>query len=411
MKTKTKNLIKGIIKTALHPKYLLSFLTDFDNLKLLKRDIRSVADGSVEFCPETYEKMMTEGKKRVLLVSHEMSLTGAPNTLLHCAKFFKTLGIESFVISPKRGEMEELFEKENIPFIYLNVNRYNINALKRFLKNFDFAVSNTILSYRFTEYFEGFIPMIWWVHEAKCIDLLCSRYPHMKKTLRRSKIVCAGTEYTKNCIRKYNPLVHDLTYFIPPVQRSVVKNNSRLNFTIIGTVDPRKAQDVFVDAVLKLPSEYQQKADFHIIGKGDSLYKELRKKTENINCIHWHDFYIDKKEYYEAIQNIDVLVCISRDDPDPNVVTEASMFSVPSIVSESVGQAPYIEQYKNGIVIPTDDPVALKNEFVKLIDNPQLIKDMEQNADYIYKNFYTPDIFIKKLNKILNAQSAENIYL
>ncbi len=118
-----------------------------------------------------------------------------------------------------------------------------------------------------------------------------------------------------------------------------------------------------------------------------------------------------EKEYYEAIQNIDVLVCISRDDPDPNVVTEASMFSVPSIVSESVGQAPYIEQYKNGIVIPTDDPVALKNEFVKLIDNPQLIKDMEQNADYIYKNFYTPDIFIKKLNKILNAQSAENIYL
>ena len=63
MKTKTKNLIKGIIKTALHPKYLLSFLTDYDNIKLFKRDIRSVADGSVEFCPETYEKMMTEGKK------------------------------------------------------------------------------------------------------------------------------------------------------------------------------------------------------------------------------------------------------------------------------------------------------------------------------------------------------------
>ena len=99
MRTKTKNLIKGVLKIVLHPKYLLS-LCDYDNIKLFKRDIRSVADGSVEFCPETYEKMMTEGKKRVLLVSHEMSLTGAPNTLLHCAKFFKTLGIESFVISP-----------------------------------------------------------------------------------------------------------------------------------------------------------------------------------------------------------------------------------------------------------------------------------------------------------------------
>ena len=50
------------------------------------------------------------------------------------------------------------------------------------------------------------------------------------------------------------------------IARTVLATGN-LIFSIFGTVEERKGQDIFLKAVLSLPDEYRKKAIFNIIGK------------------------------------------------------------------------------------------------------------------------------------------------
>ena len=51
---------------------------------------------------------------------------------------------------------------------------------------------------------------------------------------------------------------------------------------------------------------------------------------------------------YKLYKNTDVLLCTSRDDPMPVVVSEAMSLEIPTLVTSQVEQYSYIEDYING---------------------------------------------------------------
>ena len=51
-------------------------------------------------------------KQKILLVSHEMTYTGAPRSLLNIAKILKKSGTEVDVWTLKKGDFQREFEKE-----------------------------------------------------------------------------------------------------------------------------------------------------------------------------------------------------------------------------------------------------------------------------------------------------------
>ena len=53
-------------------------------------------------------------KQKIWLVSHEMTYTGAPRSLLNIAKILKKSGTEVDVWTLKKGDFQREFEKEQI---------------------------------------------------------------------------------------------------------------------------------------------------------------------------------------------------------------------------------------------------------------------------------------------------------
>ena len=202
--------------------------------------------------------------------------------------------------------------------------------------------------------------------------------------------------------------IKNLQYCIPDSHDAADKNlqNKKENLVvaIIGTIEYRKAQDILLDAIIKMPIKYKSKIKIIIVGKPfkqsisfAEKVKILRNQIENIEWI----YEMSQKELDVFYKDIDVLVCPSRDDPMPIVVTQAMMHEKVCIVSEHVGQAEFIEESENGFVIPNEDSSKLMDILMWLLDNREQCALIGKASRKIYEKEFSEEIMERQLSKIL----------
>ena len=110
---------------------------------------------------------------------------------------------------------------------------------------------------------------------------------------------------------------------------------------------------------------------------------------------------LTREEIKKAFQDIDVLVCPSREDPLPIVVTEAMMYGKTCIVSDSVGMADHIEDGENGFVFRKDDADALAERMTWVFRNQNRLAKIGKNARKVYEECFTMDCFGQRLEDVL----------
>ncbi len=345
--------------------------------------------------------------KKILLISHELSRTGAPLVLLTIAKVLKKNGFSIALISYNDGYLRKEFEQLGVPVCIAYSAKYDqigINELENF---FDVVLANTILTFHSVNFIKNKNKLIWLIHESqefetKLLDVLS--IPHygcdgVVKVLKDSGKIYTVSEYSKKVFSKYADEVEVIHNGIDD-EFDGYSDHKKLTFSFLGRVQKRKAVDVFVDAVLSLPYEYQNSANFIIAGDVSNDYaKQLKKKSKNI--IKWVGEIKKKQQLTNFYKNTDILICVSKDDTAPLVVTEAAMHGIPSVISKNVGSDYIIEEGKSGFILPTGDVNALRCLIVKLITNPDIIKNMKPIARESYLRTSTLDVFEKKFLNIV----------
>jgi glycosyltransferase involved in cell wall biosynthesis len=109
----------------------------------------------------------------------------------------------------------------------------------------------------------------------------------------------------------------------------------------------------------------------------DPLNKNTLSEIENNKQVIFVPFQKDVRPYY-AVSN--ALVFPSYREGFPNVVLEAGAMGLPSIVTNINGCNEIIEDYKNGILIPTKDTVSLFMAMKKIVSDTTLRSYLQQNA-------------------------------
>ena len=94
---------------------------------------------------------------------------------------------------------------------------------------------------------------------------------------------------------------------------------------------------------------------------------------------------------------IDIVVCPSREDPLPIVMTEAMMYRKPCIASDSTGTADYIKDGINGFVCKTEDSEDLCEKMRYFIHHQEKIEIMGKEARKVYEEYFTMDKFADRL--------------
>lgn len=390
--------------------------------KINKYDILYDGSSSYAFSPNNISNI--ESKNSILLVSHELSRTGAPIVVLDTAKVLVKQGFFVVVISTKDGELLDEFLSIGVPVVVMpeiKCTQYLHNEVDLFTKTLDldefvnsfnitFFVTATLYNF-VRRYYNSNNKIIWWIHEgSESYNILGKKMP---KTITKNVTVLTGGQYSADQLNKLNfkyyPKV--LNYGVydekKHQQKEKKENNDKVKFLIAGTIGVRKGQLVLLEAIKLLPDDINNNSEFIFIGdpyENDRTGEEIKKiiyeyslDNKNVKLLKS----MDRKSLYKMYGDIDVLVVASIDDPMPVVATENFMLGNICLCSDCTGTSYYITDKKNGFVFKSGDVEELSKKIEYIVSHKKELDTIKQNGRKIFENYFEMSIFSKNILKIV----------
>ncbi|MBA3827743.1 MAG: glycosyltransferase family 4 protein [Taibaiella sp.] len=224
------------------------------------------------------------------------------------------------------------------------------------------------------------------------------RYLTAKGLLASDKVICVSHYTQKKVLErgvdKRNTAVifngADVNRFFPVdeyddiIEQYGLKNKKIL--LTVGSVDPRKGHDI---ALRALPIIRQQHPDiiYLIIGKRQE-WPDLEEIIARYNLKDNIRFtgILSNEEIVKAYNACDVYTLPSRHTSWGDFegfgisVIEAALCAKPAVVTNDCGLEDAVEDTITGYHVPQEDPVALAEKIIKLLDNAPLRKQLGENA-------------------------------
>lgn len=228
-----------------------------------------------------------------------------------------------------------------------------------------------------------------------------SLYKGANKILVSSKSFC---DYFNDVLkiegeREYLPqYAEDLFDDIPPV----TTHQPPYNLTFAGNVGDMQSIETIIGAARLLKDD--KRAVFNIVGDGTAYERcrELAKDLDNV-VFYGRRPLEDMPEFYK---NADAMIVSLKDDPIISYTlpgkVQSYMASSRAIIGSINGEtAKIITDANCGVCAPSQNEQELKNQIVKLLDNPENFITYGNNAKEYYSKHFDKDVFIKKLTSIL----------
>lgn len=323
-----------------------------------------------------HNKSMSK-KKKVMVIGHEASLSGAPILLLNLFKLLIERGIvdAKFVIR-RGGPLVDLY-KEIAPVIVLKPPKYGeektvflhvLHWIEHKIKlfrvlieafSFDYLFFNTVVNGKLLRWFHfHHKPVITYVHELENIIDLYLKKNDAVLPLSISDLIIYPSATTKNLLLgKYKIPFHKLkrlSYYFPftesdyeSAKASEMRKSFRQRFGIsnddflvgaVGTVSERKGFDLFIEACEKTVS-INSSIKFAWIGSFENNEQQLevqniiKKKQLGSNLFFTGPLFYNLYNF----SPFDVFFLSSREDTYPLVVLEAAIMKVPTICFSGSG--------------------------------------------------------------------------
>jgi GT2 family glycosyltransferase/glycosyltransferase involved in cell wall biosynthesis len=356
----------------------------------------------------------TQDRLRILLVTHDLSRTGAPMLAAHLTHYLHNLGHDVTVVSPKPGPMREEFETRGARVVVCPGILMTPYVLDELVSSQDVVLANTILSWRVVVSTRAAgRPCLWIIHESNFGYEYARAHRSIAQAFASATRVIFPSLETEGRYRQYNAgrqmVIH---YGIEPVTaraKAFEKEPGKLYVMLVGSIEPRKGQDVLVAALRRLPPRVLRSIEVIVLG-GALDYefdRRVRAAAAPLGCVR----FLAPASYAQMIDlmaTADVLVCASRDDPSPLVVFEA-MGLGRAVLSTRVGAVPeLILDGESGLLVDKGDSAAMAAALVRLHDDKALVERLgararERFEEHLTLERYGADI-LAEIKVALNAR-------
>lgn len=349
-------------------------------------------------------------EKDVLIVSYDLNYDGASLVAVYAATVLKERGRSVMLAAAKGGDkfIREMVKK-GISIVINSALPYILEADREWFREFQVVLVNTFPMIECACEISELCPVIWWVHEASPFyKTITRKYPNSLDMGRFANIniyaVSKNAQYYFNSVYP-NRVQKTLSYGIPDTAIHKVAESGqkkKVVFAVIGTVYPLKGQDIFLKAAGRMC--FDTRAEFWVIGR--YLDKEREYLETILNLAAQLDSVkmigeLSRDEMQEAFSQIDVVVCASHEETVSITITEAMMHGKICITTENTGIADYIQNGKNGFVIPTNDVAALSERMQWVALHYEELENVRTEARKIYEEHFTMETFGANLEKAL----------
>lgn len=359
---------------------------------------------------------------KILLISHDDSITGAPKLLVHLADlFYEHKHDVTFVIKNVTGSNLLTIKKNNFKIFELKkkpknkiewiakffLRKIKIHLFINLLKKSEIVINNTLTNSDLLSYFDKYAKgkLISYIHELdSTIDTLLTTNELRERFKSVTFRFLVPSEFNKfRLSEKLNIMpgkISTLNYYIPNLQKlnkqlPLTKKDGEFWIGMCGNLGLRKGVDVFIRIAEILNVRY---ANYPIKlmwlgfeGSHEMLIREdIRKmRLQNIICT------LPKTLYPEFFfQEIDVFALTSREDPYPLVVLEAANASKPTICfNHSGGIVDFVDD-DCGYCVPYLNVELFCEKIIYLYNNQHVGKYLGQNAKKKLQKLHQDDNLI-----------------
>jgi glycosyltransferase involved in cell wall biosynthesis/GT2 family glycosyltransferase len=359
-----------------------------------------------------------EPSLRLLFVSHDLSLSGAPMMLFHAATWCQRNGILVTVVAPENGPLGEKMKGQGIPVIIDPLIESGDESFFRFARDFDCIIANTIRSGAVVRALKGQnVPIVWWVHEPSSVG---EHYLREDATLRAplplADLFLTPSESTATVYRRYTDQpVKCLRNAIPdpgPVAEKRSADAARpLRFLFLGSIEPRKGQDVFVAALASLPTELQEAAQFQIAGRvlDPDFWPKVEAVARTLPNLSVKGA-VNHAEAMGLMRDADVVVCASRDEAMPTVTILEAMSLGKALIATVVGGAEEVlVDGENALLVEPDAPETLASAIRRLVENPALANELGERGRQTYETDFAMERFGKEFRQLIAGVTSKRV--
>lgn len=192
-------------------------------------------------------------------------------------------------------------------------------------------------------------------------------------------------------------------------QRLGLRSFSGLVFGVVALMIERKGHGVLIDA-LEILKHREPKLGAKLVvlleGEGD-LRDGLEQAVRDKKLSDIVKFVGEEKNIVDLINAIDALVLPSVDNEDfPNVTLEAMALGKAVIASELAGTPEQVLNGKTGYLVEPRNPSALASAISKLIDDPNLTKQMGKNGQVRFQENFTAELAVDRYLRLYQSMAG-----
>jgi GT2 family glycosyltransferase/SAM-dependent methyltransferase len=311
----------------------------------------------------------------VLVVTHDLSGSGAPMVAYLAARQLLRTGAFPVIAAPEDGPMREQFIALGIPVIIDSLLLTRHESVLKLARNFDLVLANTVACWPIVyQMLDEAVPVMWYLHESHLLTDMARDNPLVATTLRKARNIYAGSERAATFCQPFNSGVTTMLYGVPDIDtlpKAPPLATDTLVFSVFGTIEPRKGQDVFVEAVRLLAARGIGKAQFRVVGRtlDADWVAALKQQAADLPDLVFYGG-VNHDEYLTLMRASHVVVCPSRDDTLPLVTLDALCLGKALILTSTTGTSAFMTSGMDGYIVPKEDAQALADSMQALIDDP-----------------------------------------
>ena len=352
-------------------------------------------------------------KKKILFITHQLSLSGAPIVLMDMIRVVKEAGYQIEVISMVQGPLSETLDQFHIPWRIEKDFLGNWKSIYREVLEFDAVVVNTLVAYKAILILNRTnIPTLWWLHESKGYfddyEKMKEIVPDISTLNSNVRVYPVSPRVQQELLDRFG-LQSDILPFALPDFEVGKENKSKnsVDFITLGEYSHRKGLDVLCQAIGMLDEKVRKQCRFFVYGAETQLEKGFRTELQKMVHAYPNVFLeevVSHEEAMKLLSEADYCLVPSRDDPMPTIAAEAMVLGKPCVISDACGITAYLGE-DNAFVCGAADAESLCRRITDAVHlytrDPEEYRRMGNAARRVYDDIFSMEAFRPRILRLM----------
>jgi len=356
-----------------------------------------LADNRLRCAASAPAESTRAGQLRLLLLTHNLNLEGAPLFLLEYATWMaRETGFTLEVLASQDGPLRGAFEALGAHITVIDATslysspdedtfHQRLGEIKQGLDwdQIDLVVCNTLVSFWGVHLAaRAGKPSLFYIHESSTLfrffeqKLELGLHPLVAQAFQsatRALFLCQATRAYYDDLNVHGNFrlvpswikLDDIESFRAAHDRAAMRRkhgfaDDETVIANIGTVCERKGQHIFLRAIEHFNRQgHRGKFRFVLVGARPGIYLDLLQRDLARLALPNVTLVPETREVFDFFVAADQFVCTSYEESFPRVVMEAMAFRTPIVTTDVHGIAEMIGQRQQGYLVPPGDHLAL----------------------------------------------------